>query len=97
MSVDFGGAVPVGEALGYGDCVLTEREEKAFASSAGFSDWTHTFTDPRLSAAIVDRLTLQGTVIETGTDSYRLNHTRATTTRRAKGVGFVLIAKVGPA
>ncbi|OLT12432.1 hypothetical protein BJF78_04360 [Pseudonocardia sp. CNS-139] len=31
-----------------------------------------TFTDPRLCAAIVDRLTFGGNIIEAGTDSYRL-------------------------
>ncbi|MBB6406435.1 tRNA A58 N-methylase Trm61 [Arthrobacter sp. AZCC_0090] len=35
------------------------------------------FTDPRLCAAIVDRLTFNGTIIETGTGSYRLAHTLA--------------------
>ena len=57
--------------------VLTEREEKnsvAIASNESFSGWTKTFTDPRLCAAIVDRLTFNGTIIETGTDSYRLAH-----------------------
>ena len=39
--------------------------------------WTKTFTDPCLCAAIVDRLTFNGTIIETGTDSYRLTSTRA--------------------
>lgn len=39
--------------------------------------WAKTFTDPRLCAAIVDRLTFNGTIIETGTDSYRLASTRA--------------------
>jgi DNA replication protein DnaC len=39
--------------------------------------WTKTFTDPRLCGAIVDRLTFGGNIIETGTDSYRLAHTRA--------------------
>jgi DNA replication protein DnaC len=59
--------------------VLTEREEKnsvAIASNESFSGWTRTFTDPRLCAAIVDRLTFNGTIIETGTDSYRLAHTK---------------------
>lgn len=59
--------------------VLTEREEKnsvAIASNESFSGWTKTFTDPRLCAAIVDRLTFGGNIIETGTDSYRLAHTR---------------------
>lgn len=60
--------------------VLTEREEKnsiAIASNESFAGWTKTFTDPRLCAAIVDRLTYGGTIIETGTTSYRLNHSRA--------------------
>jgi DNA replication protein DnaC len=59
--------------------VLTEREEKnsvGIASNESFSGWTKTFTDPRLCAAIVDRLTFGGNIIETGTDSYRLAHTR---------------------
>ena len=42
-------------------------------------DRTRTFTDPRLCAAIVDRLTFGGSIIETGTDSYRLAHTRRLT------------------
>ncbi|MGY2745992.1 hypothetical protein ACVWZ8_003109 [Arthrobacter sp. UYCu723] len=42
--------------------VLTEREEKAsvaIATNESFSGWTKTFTDPRLCAAIVDRLTFK--------------------------------------
>ncbi|WP_439648996.1 ATP-binding protein [Kribbella voronezhensis] len=42
------------------------------ASNESFGGWTKTFTDPRLCAAIVDRLTFGGTILETGTDSYRL-------------------------
>jgi DNA replication protein DnaC len=60
--------------------VLTEREERnaiAVASNEPFSGWTKTFTDPRLTTAIVDRLTFNGHIIETGTTSYRLAHTRA--------------------
>lgn len=60
--------------------VLTEREEKnsdAIASSESFSGWTKTFTDPRLCAAVVDRLTFNGAIIQTGTESYRLARTEA--------------------
>jgi DNA replication protein DnaC len=56
--------------------VFTEREERAsvaVASNAAFSEWARTFTDPRLCAAIVDRITYQANIIETGSDSYRLN------------------------
>ena len=59
--------------------VFTEREERAsiaIASNAAFSEWTRTFTDPRLCAAIVDRLTFDAHIIQTGTDSYRLRTTR---------------------
>ena len=59
--------------------VLTEREERAsvaVASNAPFSEWGSTFTDPRLAAAVVDRLTFNAHILETGTDSYRLRSTR---------------------
>ena len=66
--------------------VLTEREEKAsdaIASNESFSGWTKTFTDPRLCAAIVDRLTFNATIIETGTESYRLARAKAGPARPA--------------
>jgi DNA replication protein DnaC len=59
--------------------VFTEREERAsiaVASNAAFSEWARTFTDPRLCAAIVDRITFEANIIETGTDSYRLRATQ---------------------
>ena len=57
--------------------ILTEREERAsiaIASNAPFSEWTKTFTDPRLAAAVIDRLTYKAHIIETGTTSYRLTN-----------------------
>ena len=68
--------------------VLTEREERsaiAIASIEPFSAWTKTFTDPRLCAAVVDRLTFAGQIIETGTHSYRLSHARNAQPPRATG------------
>jgi len=69
--------------------IITAREEKASiacASNAPFSEWGTTFTDPRLAAAVVDRLTFRAHIIQTGTDSYRLRATRTakTSTRRAQ-------------
>jgi DNA replication protein DnaC len=60
--------------------VITEREERAsiaVASNHPFSEWGRTFNDPRLAAAVVDRLTFHAHLIETGTDSYRLRTSRA--------------------
>jgi DNA replication protein DnaC len=61
--------------------ILTEREEKAsvaVASNLPFSEWGGVIADPRLVAAIVDRLTFNAHIIETGTESYRLKTTKAT-------------------
>jgi len=61
--------------------ILTEREERAsvaVASNAPFSEWGATFTDPRLAAAVVDRLTFNAHILETGTNSYRLRSTTTT-------------------
>lgn len=55
--------------------VLTEREERAsvaVATNSPFGEWGRTFRDPRLAAAVVDRLTYNALIVETGSDSYRL-------------------------
>ena len=60
--------------------VLTERDERAsiaVASNAPFSEWGQTFTDPRLAAAVVDRLTFRAHILETGSASYRLRTSQA--------------------
>lgn len=52
--------------------VFTEREERAsvaVASNSAFSEWARTFTDPRLCAAIVDRITFEAHIVETGTQT----------------------------
>ena len=63
--------------------IITAREERASiacASNAPFSEWGATFTDPRLAAAVVDRLTFRAHIIQTGTESYRLRATRTART-----------------
>ncbi len=55
--------------------VITAREEKAsvaLASNLPFSEWGSVFPDARLVAAIVDRVTFNAHILETGTQSYRL-------------------------
>jgi DNA replication protein DnaC len=67
--------------------VLTEREERAsvaVASNAPFSEWGRTFGDPRLSAAVVDRLTFNALILETGSSSYRLRQSRAAKAKRGE-------------
>ena len=55
---------------------LGNRTLRECCEAYPFSGWAKTFTDPRLCAAIVDRLTFNGQIIETGTSSYRLAQAR---------------------
>jgi hypothetical protein len=48
----------------------------ALVSASWPAHLARTFTDPRLCAAIVDRLAFAGQIIETGTTPYRLAHAR---------------------
>jgi DNA replication protein DnaC len=68
--------------------IITEREEGAsiaLASDVSFSEWGSVFPDPRLVAAIVDRITFNAHILETGTDSYGLRI--STTSARRKRAG----------
>jgi len=65
--------------------IITEREERAsiaVATNLPFSEWGTVFPDPRLVAAIVDRVTFNAHILETGTQSYRLRTSKATTRRK---------------
>ncbi|MEW2471507.1 ATP-binding protein [Streptomyces sp. NPDC046994] len=55
--------------------VRNEREENASVERL-FRRLEQHLHHPRLSAAIVDRLAFGGNLIETGTDSYGLAHTK---------------------
>ena len=66
--------------------IITEREERAsvaIATNLPFSEWGTVFPDPRLVAAIVDRVTFNAHILETGTQSYRLRNSK-TSTRRTR-------------
>jgi hypothetical protein len=58
--------------LGRADHPDSFQHSGAIASNESYGGWTKTFNVPRLCAAIVDRLTVGGTIVGTGTDSDRL-------------------------
>jgi len=65
--------------------ITTEQDERAsiaIGTNLPFSEWGAVFPDPRLVAAIVDRVTFNAHILETGTRSYRLR--TSTTTSRSK-------------
>lgn len=59
--------------------IITEREERAsiaVGTNLPFSEWGTVVADPRLVAAIVDRITFNAHILQTGTQSYRLRTSR---------------------
>ena len=65
--------------------IITEREERAsigIGTNLPFSEWGTIFPDPRLVAAIVDRVTFNAHILETGTQSYRLRTSKTTSRTR---------------
>jgi DNA replication protein DnaC len=66
--------------------IITEREERAsiaIGTNLPFSEWGTIFADPRLVAAIVDRVTFNAHILETGTSSYRLRTSKTTRRKQA--------------
>jgi DNA replication protein DnaC len=58
--------------------VIAERAEKAaviVTTNLPFSEWPQVFTNARLCKAMLDRLTDQAHIIETGSESYRFRRT----------------------
>lgn len=59
--------------------IFHEREERraiAITSNTPFSERKQTFIGPRLCTAIVDRVTFNAHIVETGTESYRFTQTQ---------------------
>ena len=68
--------------------IITEREERAsiaIGTNLPFSEWGTVFPDPRLVAAIVDRVTFNAHILETGTHSYRLAASKTASRARRSG------------
>jgi DNA replication protein DnaC len=65
--------------------IITEREERAsiaIGTNLPFSRMGHRLPRPRLVAAIVDRVTFNAHILETGTQSYRLRTSKTTSRSR---------------
>lgn len=58
--------------------VLDERSELSallITTNLPFGEWTKVFPEPRLCKAVVDRLTFNSHIVETGTESWRFKKT----------------------